>query len=209
MSALVRSVNVGLPQEAAWAEIGRTSIDKRPVAGPVRVHRLGLGGDQVSDTRHHGGVDQAVYAYAREDLDDWAVELGRPLSAGSFGENLTTRGLDVQDARLGDRWRVGTALVEVCDVRIPCSVFQGFLDEQRWVKRFTEKGVPGAYLRVIEPGTVQAGDAITVVDRREHDLTVGLAFRALTTQRELLARLAEEPRASAKIHARAAELAQR
>ena len=87
MSALVRSVNVGLPQEAAWAEIGRTSIDKRPVAGPVRVHRLGLGGDQVSDTRHHGGVDQAVYAFAREDLDRWRERLGTEIPDGWFGEN--------------------------------------------------------------------------------------------------------------------------
>ncbi len=88
--ALLRSVNVGRPREATWAEIGRTSIDKQPVSGPVEVDTLGLAGDQVSDTRHHGGVDQAVYAFAREDLDRWAEVLGEEIRDGQFGENLTT-----------------------------------------------------------------------------------------------------------------------
>ena len=110
---VLRSVNVGLPREAAWAGIGRTSIDKAPVSGPVEVRRLGLAGDQVSDTRHHGGADQAVYAYSREELDWWAGELGDELRDGEFGENLTTSGLDVDDAELGERWRIGTVLLEV------------------------------------------------------------------------------------------------
>jgi MOSC domain-containing protein YiiM len=113
MSAHVRSVNVGMPRKAVWAEIGRTSIDKRPVTGPVAVARLGLDGDQVSDTRHHGGVDQAVYAFAREDLDFWAGELGRDVRDGQFGENLTTEGIDVNEAEIGERWRIGTAELEV------------------------------------------------------------------------------------------------
>lgn len=186
-----------------WGNLKRSAIDKRPVQGPVRVDRLGLEGDEVADTEHHGGIDQAVYAYAAEDLEAWSVELGRELVPGQFGENLTTVGLDVQGSRLGDRWRIGTALLEVCDVRIPCSVFQGFLDEQQWVKRFTLRGVAGAYLRVVEPGVVSTGDPIDVVERRPHDLTVAMAFRALTTQRHLLADLLAEPRVSAKIRRRA------
>jgi MOSC domain-containing protein YiiM len=157
---------------------------------------LGLAGDEVADTKHHGGVDQAVYAYAREDLDAWQHELGRPLRSGEFGENLTTVGLDVQNARMGERWQVGSALLEVAGVRIPCSTFQGFLGERAWVKRFTERGIPGAYLRVVSEGSVCVGDQIDVVERRPHDLTVGLTFRALTTRRELLPQLAAEPRVS-------------
>ncbi len=202
MSARVRSVNVGRVVGVPWGTLRSSAIDKRPTAGPVTVRRLGLGGDEIGDLVHHGGADQAVYAYAREDLDDWQDELGRPLHDGVFGENLTTAGLDVQNSRIGDRWRIGTALLEVCDVRIPCSVFQGFLDERHWVRRFTEKGVPGAYLRVVEEGELGSGDEIRVVERRDHDVTVALTFRALTTERSWVPRLAGEPRASAKILAR-------
>ncbi len=207
MTGYLEAVSAGVVVDVPWGNLRRSGIDKRPVEGPVRVSAAGVGGDEIADTVFHGGVDQAVYAYAGEDLDDWAAELGRPLSPGQFGENLTTRGIDVQEARLGERWRIGTVVLEVCDVRIPCSVFQGFLDEPRWVRRFTEKGVPGAYLRVVQEGTVEAGDAVEVVERRDHDLTVALTFRAMTTQRDLLPRFAVEPRVSAKIARRVAALA--
>lgn len=197
--ATLESVNVGVAVDVPWAPLKRSAIDKRPTSEPVDVSRLGLQGDEVADKAHHGGVDQAVYAYAREDLDMWAGDLGRPLRAGEFGENLTIRGLDVQNSRLGDRWRIGSVLLEVAGVRIPCSTFQGFIDERRWVKRFTERGVPGAYLRVLQEGTVRVGDDVEVVERRAHDLTVGFAFRALTTQRDLLPQLRAEDRVSASI----------
>ena len=194
------SVNVGraLPVPYTDQPQGLTGIDKQPVGGPVRVAApglkgigaSGLGGDAVCDTRHHGGDEQAVYAYAREDLDDWERELGRPLVNGVFGENLTTSGLDVSGALIGERWRIGSELVlEVTSGRIPCRTFQGHLGEKQWVKRFTAKGAPGAYLRVIEPGEVRAGDAIEVVHRPDHDVTVALQFRAVTTERKLLPRL--------------------
>src|SRR4051812_4756368 len=122
----VISVNVGTPVQQSWAGIGRTSIDKQPVAGPVEADRLGLSGDQVSDTKHHGGPDQAVYAFAREDLDGWERELGREIRDGQFGENLTTRGLDVNEAEVGERWQVGTVLLEVSSVRIPCNDFKNW-----------------------------------------------------------------------------------
>lgn len=194
MPARVRSVNVGLPRARAWAGIGRTSIDKRPVDGRVEVGLLGPTGDQVSDTVHHGGVDQAVYAFAREDLDRWVERVGQPIRDGQFGENLTTEGIDVNAAEVGEHWRIGGVLLEVCSVRIPCNDFKGWMaecgyDPTSWVKRFTADGRPGPYLRVLEPGALGAGDPIHVVHRPGHGVSVATMFRALTTERHLLPEL--------------------
>ncbi len=197
--AHLEAVSVGTIRPAPYGSLRRTAIDKRPVDEAVFVGPLGVAGDEIGDTRHHGGADQAVYVYAREDYVHWEAELGRGLPAGSFGENFTTVGLDVQGARLGDRWRVGACLFEVTGVRIPCATFAGFVDEPQWVRRFTEHGVPGAYLRVLEPGPVAAGDEIRVVETRPHDLTVGYAFRALTTDPDLLPALATEERLGARV----------
>jgi MOSC domain-containing protein YiiM len=150
----------------------------------------GLAGDHIADHRDHGGPDQAVYAYAIEDLRAWSHELGRPLDPGAFGENLTTSEFDVTGALIGQRVRVGEGLLlEVTCPRIPCRTFAGELGVDGWVKRFTEAAVPGAYFRVIQPGAAQAGDPITIESTPEHDVTIGLAFRALTLERELLPRL--------------------
>ncbi|MHC3468345.1 MOSC domain-containing protein [Streptomyces sp. 7R007] len=194
------SVNLGRPASVPYTDQpqGVTGIDKRPVDGPVRVAAPGpkgvgaggLAGDAVCETRHHGGDDQAVYAVAREDLDAWERELGRPLRNGVFGENLTTEGLDVSGALIGERWRVGPDVVlEVTCGRIPCATFQGHMGEGKWVKRFTRKGAPGAYLRVIAPGEIRAGDRVEIVHRPAHEVTVALQFRAVTTERTLLPRL--------------------
>jgi MOSC domain-containing protein YiiM len=192
------SVNVGRPRPNPWKGLPATGIDKRPVDGPVAVSapgpkgtgEVGIAGDRAHDVKHHGGADQAVYAYAREDLDRWAAELDRPLDNGVFGENLTTLGLDVNGALIGERWRIGSDVVlEVSSVRIPCVTFQGRLGIDGWIKRFTEAAVPGAYLRVIEPGDVRAGDPVTIVSRPAHDVTVELTFRALTREPGLLPRL--------------------
>lgn len=196
----VLTVNLGRPQPVPYTDQpdGVTGIDKKPADGPVRVTvpgpkgvgGSGLAGDAVCDLRHHGGDDQAVYAFAREDLDAWERELGRSLVNGSFGENLTTDGLDVSGALIGERWRIGAGLVlEVTSGRIPCRTFQGHLGERGWVKRFTQKGATGAYLRVIEPGEIRAGDPIEIVRRPEHGVTVTMQFRAVTTDRELLPRV--------------------
>jgi len=201
VTASVVSVNVGLPVDEAWAgRLRRTAIRKHPVSGPVQVRELGLDGDEVADKRDHGGPYQAVYAFAREDLDEWAREVGRPVADGMFGENLTTRGIDVNEALVGEQWAIGTAVFAVSHVRIPCSVFQNWLDvrgydARHWVKRFTRRARPGPYLRVVRPGTVRAGDEIAVVHRPRHDVTVSTLFRALTTERALLPRLldVEEP----------------
>jgi MOSC domain-containing protein YiiM len=192
------SVNVGRPQPNPWKGLSATGIDKQPVSGPVAVSapgpkgtgEVGLLGDRVYDVKHHGGVDQAVYAYAREDLDDWQAELGRPLANGVFGENLTSLGLDVNGALIGERWRIGPDVVlEVSCARIPCATFQGWLERDGWIKRFTQAARPGAYLRVIEPGDIRAGDAVEIVHRPDHDVTVALVFRALTLEPDLLPRL--------------------
>jgi len=217
--AVVLSVNVGRAQPTDHSTAGLTAIDKRPVDGPVDVRapgskRDGLGsglvGDAVCDRRHHGGDDQAVYAFAREDLDRWADALGRPLASGCFGENLTTAGLDVTGARIGERWRIGRALVlEISSPRIPCRTFAGWLGERGWIRRFTREARPGAYLRVIEPGPVRRDDAIDVVERPAHDVTIGVVFRALTREPLLLERVlaagalpaADQPDARRKLEA--------
>ncbi len=192
--AQVISVNVGTPVEQSWAAIGRTAIDKQPVPTLVRVERLGLEGDQVADAKHHGGLDQAVYAFAREDLDWWEGELGHEIRNGQFAENLTTRGIDVNEAEVGERWQIGTALFEVAMVRIPCNDFKnwqrvnGYVD-RAWVRRFTEVGRPGPYLRVVVPGELAVGDDLTVVHQPGHGVTVSTMFRALTTEHSLLPEL--------------------
>ncbi|WP_405470052.1 MOSC domain-containing protein [Streptomyces anulatus] len=192
------TVNIGQPRPSAQTDGpgGVTGIDKRPVEGPVEVidpgpkgdGGSGLAGDTVCDLRHHGGSDQAVYAFAREELDAWERELGgRKLANGAFGENFTTLGLDVSGARIGERWRVGTDLVlEVTSGRIPCRTFADHLGEKGWVRRFTQQGATGAYLRVIEPGAVRAGDPVEIVHRPDHEITAALQFRAVTTERTLL-----------------------
>jgi MOSC domain-containing protein YiiM len=159
--------------------------------GPKGTGAVGPAGDRAYDVKHHGGDDQAVYAYAREDLDVWQRELGRPLADGSFGENLTTRGMDVNAALIGERWRVGSVLLEVSCPRIPCATFAGWLDERGWIRRFTAAARPGPYLRVLEPGELAAGDRIEVVSRPDHEATVAVAFRAFTGEPELLALLAD------------------
>jgi MOSC domain-containing protein YiiM len=191
----VLTVNIGIPRTNPWKPVGLTGIDKRPVEGGVMVRapgpkgtgEVGLAGDRVFDVKHHGGTDQAVYAYAREDLDFWAAEIGRRLDNGAFGENLTTEGIDVTGALIGERWRVGSdVLLEVSSPRIPCGTFQGWLARKGWIKRFTEAARPGAYLRVIEPGEIRAGDPVVIEYRPGHDVTVALAFRAETREPALL-----------------------
>ncbi len=147
----------------------------------------GLAGDTICDTKNHGGADQAVYAYASEDLAMWSAELGRTFGPGAFGENLTTIGLDVTGARIGERWQVGTdCILQVTCPRVPCRTFAVWLGDQGWIRTFTARAVPGAYLRVIQPGRVASGDPITIVHRPAHDVTIGLSFRALTGEPALL-----------------------
>ncbi|CKO77991.1 short-chain dehydrogenase [Mycobacterium tuberculosis] len=193
-----------------------TGIDKVAASEAVMVRApgsmhagvgSGLVGDTVGNPKLHGGDDQAVYAYAREDLDAWETQLHRTLHNGMFGENLTTSGVDVTYARIGERWRIGSdgLVLEVSAPRIPCRTFAAFLDLRYWIKTFTRAAKPGAYLRVIAPGTVRAGDTITVDYRPEHNVTVGLVFRARTSESELLPQLLAADALAAELKAYARE----
>lgn len=194
MVASVVSVNIAVVRADEWAgDMGRTGIDKQPVSGRVKAGRLGLAGDSIIDTRFHGGVDQAVYAYSREDAAWWAGELGRDVPPGCFGENLTTEGLDLTGAVIGERWAVGDAVLEVSAPRIACRVFAGFWGVPDLIERFTARSRPGAYLRVLEEGELGAGDQITVTHRPGHNVTIGEVFRALTIEPALLPRLLQAP----------------
>jgi len=189
----VKSVNIGTLVDNV-AKGNSTAIDKRPAAGPVWVRdpgpakgASGLDGDHVGDEEHHGGRGQAVYAYAREDLDWWEEKLQRPLPDGMFGENLTTLGVDPNSALLGERWQVGEQLVlQVNAPRIPCITFANRMGEHGWARRFTERGRPGAYLSVVRPGPVSSGDPIRTVYKPSHQVDVTMALFAFTLKPGLL-----------------------
>jgi MOSC domain-containing protein YiiM len=194
MPATVQSANVASPRPVHWDNRGMpTAIDKRPTSGRVRVDLLGLAGDRVGDPSRHGGTDQAVYAYAREDAAWWAAELGRVVTPGCFGENLSTQDIDLTSAVIGEVWTVGTAVLQVSCPRVPCHTFAGFWGVPDLIKRFTVRATPGTYLRVRNVGEVGAGDLIRVASRPDHGVTVGVAFRALMTEPDLLPLLVDLP----------------
>jgi MOSC domain-containing protein YiiM len=192
--AVLESVNVGTPRAVRWR--GRTvttAIWKAPVAGRVAVRGVNLDGDHQADREVHGGVDKALYAYAAEDYAWWAGQLGHELGPGSFGDNLTTRGLEVGRAVTGERWRVGTALLEVAGPRTPCFKLGIRMGSQRFPRRFAAAGRPGAYLRILEAGEVAAGDPVEVVRRPAHGLTVAEVARIYHFDHARAARLLEAP----------------
>jgi MOSC domain-containing protein YiiM len=173
-----------------------SAIDKIPREGPVAVGDLGLEGDQVADVRHHGGTFRAVYAYAEEDLAHWERELGRPVRPGMFGDNLTTRDIDLNQCVIGEEWSVGTARLTVSSVRTPGVTFQRWMtlqgfDVPDWVQRFGAHGRPGVHLTVLDRGHVAAGDFIDVLRVPGHGVTAGTVFRALHREPELLPLLLE------------------
>jgi MOSC domain-containing protein YiiM len=195
----VLSVNIARSAEPVPGRKAPSGIGKQPVDHAVEVRdpgpkKGGLGGglvgDHVMERRHHGGSDQAVYAYARESLDWWESELGRRLPEGMFGENLTTLGVDVDNALIGERWRIGDSVVlQVTDARIPCATFRGRMGVRGWLRRFTEAERSGAYLRIVRGGAIRTSDRLEIVHRPAHGVTVALAFRALLRDRTLLPEL--------------------
>ena len=187
-------VCVGTPRAHEWlGRTVRTAIFKTPVPGRVTVEGVNLHGDGQADGRVHGGPDKAVYAYAAFDTAWWERQLGRDLGPGAFGENLHVAGMDVSEAVVGERWRVGSTLLEVCQPRIPCFKLGLRMGDARFPPRFAAAGRPGAYLRIVEDGDVGAGDLVTVEDRPDHDVTVALVAEAYNRDRALAPRLLEAP----------------
>jgi MOSC domain-containing protein YiiM len=193
--ARLLSVNVGRPRQLSVRR-GRplmSAIGKAPVEGRVRVAGVNVEGDDQADRRVHGGPDKAVYAYASEDAAFWSAELGRELGPGAFGENLTTAGLDVSGAVVGERWRIGDVELEVCQPRLPCNKLALRMGEAQMVKRFAQASRPGAYLRIVREGLLAAGDAIEVLSRPAHGVTVRDVSDAILLDETLLARAASAP----------------
>ena len=200
MSARVLSINItSVVHQGEWTgSEGRTGIDKRSVTGPIEFKNNGVSGDRVIDTNVHGGYEQAVYAYAREDAKWWEKEISEEIPAGRFGENLTTEGIDVNAALIGERWKIGSVILEVSQPRIPCRVFAGFWKRTTLIKDFTKAARPGTYFRIIQEGSAQAGDAIEVIFKPEHSITISDLFAAKSGERSKINEIKAVPQLSAE-----------
>lgn len=212
----VVSVSVGQPRSVDFETSGRsdTAIEKHPVDGPVRITTDGVQGNACANTAAHGDEFMRVYAYSVEDYRWWDAELGSNLRPGQFGEQLTTEGVDLNAALVGETWRVGSAVLQIAHVRTPCLTFKGWMghighDPTAWVRRFALAGRPGPYFRVLEEGTVQAGDPIVVLDRPSHHVSVAMMFRALLTEPALLPALLDVEGLKPAVYAHARSAAAR
>lgn len=177
----LRSVNLGRvrPLHTPKREVP-SAIVKEPAAGPVAVRGVNAVGDEQADRTVHGGPDQVLYAYAAEDYSWWEAEVGRSLAPGTFGENLTVEGVEVSRAVVGESWRVGSLTVQVTGPRIPCFKLAARMGDPKFVKRFLAAGRPGAYLRVLEEGVIEAEDPISVLSRPAHGVTLADVVDAYT-----------------------------
>jgi MOSC domain-containing protein YiiM len=204
------SVNVGLPKAVdTGRRVVETAIWKYPVEGRVKVRGVNLDGDGQADLTVHGGENKAVYAYAIEETRAWEEEIGKELGAGAFGENLTTEGVDVSGAVLGERWRIGTTLLEVVQPRLPCFKLSLKMEDPAFVRTFARAGRPGAYLKIVEEGELGAGDAIEVdlAGRPDHGVSVRLVADAMLVDHSLIPRAEEAPQLIPGLRAQMAELA--
>jgi MOSC domain-containing protein YiiM len=209
LQSSVLSVNItAVVLEEAWAPVGRTGIDKRSVDFSVLLANNCVAGDVVADTKNHGGYDKAVYAYSREDAQWWESELGFAIASGRFGENLTTIGVNVTGAIIGERWAIGSSVLEVAEPRTPCRTFAGFWDRPSLIKEFTSAGRPGAYMRIVKEGTVKSGDEIDIVHRPSHGVTISDVFAAMSGERSRIAKIAEVPEISPEIREWAKRIAE-
>jgi MOSC domain-containing protein YiiM len=196
-AAKVLSVNVGTVREFEYnGHPAKSAIWKSPAVGRIAARGVNLAGDDQADRKAHGGPDKAVYAYAVEDVRWWEHEVGRPLAYGEFGENLTTEGMEVNNALVGERWEIGTTILEVSEPRIPCWRLAVRMNDKMFPRRFTKALRPGAYLRIVVEGDVGAGDEIRVVERPDHDLTIRDVFRIYTHDRDQADRLLAVPQIS-------------
>jgi MOSC domain-containing protein YiiM len=189
----VESVNVGRPRTVDW--LGRrvtTAIWKQPVGGPITIEGVNLAGDDQADRRVHGGPDKAIYAYSVEDYNWWSASTGA-LTAGTFGENLTTLGIDLNTCYIGDRWLVGSAILEVCQPREPCFKLGIRMGDEHFPGRFAAARRPGVYLRIITPGAVTAGDTIDVVAAEQPAIAISSLVEESISE-EVLRLAAKDPR---------------
>jgi MOSC domain-containing protein YiiM len=192
--ATVLFVNVGGIRDFEYnGRPARSGIWKSPVLGRVAARGVNLAGDDQADRRAHGGPDKVVYAYTVEDARWWEQQIGRALEPGEFGENLTTEGINVNDALVGERWQIGTTVLEVSEPRIPCWRLGVRMNDKAFPRRFTEAARPGSYLRLIVEGELGAGDEIRVIEKPDHDLTVREVFRIYTRNHEEAGRLLTVP----------------
>ncbi len=193
----VLAVNVGKPREFKYnGRPARSAIWKSPVVGRIAARGVNLDGDDQADREAHGGPDKAVYAYAVEDLRWWEQQIGRSLAYGEFGQNLTTEGIEVNDALIGERWKIGTTVLEVSEPRVPCWRLAFRMNDKLFPRHFSEALRPGTYLRIVSEGELGAGDEIRVLERPDHDLTVRDVLRIYTRDRDELGRLVAVPQLS-------------
>lgn len=210
VSGRVLSVNVGTPREFEYhGREAQSAIWKTPVAGRIAARGVNLAGDDQADRQAHGGPDKAVYAYAVEDARWWEKEIGRPFVHGEFGENLTTAGIDVNDALIGELWKIGSTVLEVSEPRVPCWRLGVRMNDDLFPRRFTEALRPGAYLRIAEEGELGAGDEIQVIHRPDADLTVRDVFRIYVRDRQEVTRLLTAERMSESWKGWAAHMAEK
>ncbi len=204
------SLNVGLPKAVDTGQrIIETAIWKEPVEGRLAVRGINIEGDRQADLTVHGGENKAIYAYAIEETRTWEEELGRELGPGIFGENLTTEGVDVSGAVLGERWRVGTTLLEVVQPRLPCFKLGLRMGDPTFVRTFARASRPGAYLKILEEGDLGAGDEIEVdLDGRpDHGVSVRLVADAMLVDHSLIPRAEAAPQLIDTLREQMAELA--
>ena len=190
------AISVGGPRKVEWrGKTVRTSIFKDPVAGPVRVQKLNLAGDEQSDLSVHGGVDKAVYAYPSEHYAYWCEQLPEmKLPSGSFGENLTIEGLNEKTLQIGDRLSIGSAEFVVTQPRLPCFKLGVRFGRPDMVKRFQKSGRTGFYLAVLQEGVISTGDSIQVVSVGQPSVSVAEIARLYTAdeaEQELLRQASE------------------
>lgn len=196
----VQSINIAsIVHEGDWTgSEGKTGIDKRSVTGAITFAQEHVANDVIVDRQAHGGYDQAVYAYAREDADWWENGIGASIENGRFGENLTTLGIDVNAAVIGEQWEIGSVILEVSQPRIPCRVFAGFWQRPTLIKEFMAAGKPGTYLRIIQEGEISAGDEIKVIKVPDHGVTIADIYAAKNGERSKVREIAQVQELSAK-----------
>jgi MOSC domain-containing protein YiiM len=206
----VLSVNIGSVREFEFkGRPAKSAIWKSPAGGRIAARGVNLEGDDQADRKAHGGPDKAIYAYAVEDARWWQQQIGRPLAYGEFGENLTTEGIAVNHALIGERWEIGTTILEASEPRIPCWRLGVRMNDPIFPRRFAEAMRPGAYLRIIVEGLVGAGDPIRVIARPDHGLTIQDVFRIYTRDRDEVERLLTVPQMSESWRTWANDLLQR